>query len=210
MLSIISALNSSRLPITRHRTLFFMDFLTQSFKYVRRMVISVETSSVERFQFSVENAYTVKYFTPKSSTTVSISSTTLLPTLCPYVRGMCLCFAHLPFPSKITATCCGIFNPNASFNVSISASFLHFPAAIFIFADNKSLKLHSTDSFLTPSSSIKMEIAALRNPIHSSMTGTIHVFTLVRQPSLYYTVRISFVFSSIALSIISTYLSVSF
>ena len=68
MLSIMSALNSSFLPMTRHLTLFFIDFLTQSFKYFLNIFIRVLTSSVDLFQFSVENAYTVKYFTPNKET----------------------------------------------------------------------------------------------------------------------------------------------
>ena len=59
---------------------------------------------LERFQFSVEKAYTVKYCMPRSSATYNISSTTLLPCICPYVLGICFFLAQRPLPSSMTAT----------------------------------------------------------------------------------------------------------
>ena len=40
-----------------------------------------------RFQFSVENAYTVRYLIPRSCASSIICSTTFLPCLCPIFLG---------------------------------------------------------------------------------------------------------------------------
>lgn len=65
------------------------------------------TSSGDRAQFSVENAYAEMYFTPISIPPLMTSSNEASPALCPSVRGSPRCLAHRPFPSITIATCRG-------------------------------------------------------------------------------------------------------
>ena len=60
ILCFMSSSNGVISPITRTHILFFVLLLIQSFKYCLRSFISALTSSCGRFQFSVENAYTVR------------------------------------------------------------------------------------------------------------------------------------------------------
>ena len=52
----------------------------------------------------IEKTYTVRYLIPISSASSHICSRTLLPCICPKLRGISLCLAHLPLPSMIMAT----------------------------------------------------------------------------------------------------------
>ena len=73
------------------------------------------TSSCGLDQFSVENAYTVRYFTPNFHASSQILRTVLLPWEWPTLRGIPRFFAHLPFPSIISAICCGTFSISYSY-----------------------------------------------------------------------------------------------
>jgi len=65
------------------------------------------TSRVGRFQFSSENAYKVSQGIPISRLALTIARTASAPFSCPRSRLIPFFFAHLPFPSMITATCFG-------------------------------------------------------------------------------------------------------
>ena len=62
----------------------------------------------------IEKTYTVRYLIPISSASSHICSRTLLPCICPKLRGISLCLAHLPLPSRIIPTCSGILSPSFS------------------------------------------------------------------------------------------------
>jgi len=69
--------------------------------------IRAPTSCDERFQFSVEKAYTVTYFIPASLLTRRSSFMRSTPYLWPMERESLCILAHLPLPSIIIATCWG-------------------------------------------------------------------------------------------------------
>lgn len=77
-------------------------------KFIRK-----RTSSGERFQFSVEKAYSEMAPTPISIAPCSTSRTRSAPTLCPSVRGSPRSFAQRPFPSITIATWFGISSPGS-------------------------------------------------------------------------------------------------
>src|SRR6478752_3558510 len=80
--------------------------MTSRLKFMRNF-----TSSGERFQFSVENAYSERFLTPISMQPLRTSMTTPSPTLWPSVRGSPRSLAQRPFPSITTATCLGTSSP---------------------------------------------------------------------------------------------------
>ena len=80
--------------------------MTSRLKFIRNF-----TSSGERFQFSVENAYSEMFLTPSSIAPLSTSSTTDSPTLWPSVRGSPRSLAQRPLPSITMATCSGTSSP---------------------------------------------------------------------------------------------------
>ena len=63
------------------------------------------TSRFGRFQFSVENAYTVQYRIPIFRQYRTIFLKLSAPALCPASRGIILALAQRPFPSIIKAIC---------------------------------------------------------------------------------------------------------
>ena len=65
------------------------------------------TSSGERLQFSVENAYAEIARTPISIPPSTTSKSELSPSSCPLVRGSPRSLAHRPLPSMTMATCRG-------------------------------------------------------------------------------------------------------
>ncbi len=65
------------------------------------------TSSGLRFQFSVENAYTLRCFTPIWMAPATTSSSADSPALWPSIRVRPLPFAQRPLPSMTIATCSG-------------------------------------------------------------------------------------------------------
>lgn len=77
-------------------------------KFIRK-----RTSSGERFQFSVENAYREMAPTPASIAPCSTSSTRSAPILCPSVRGNPRSLAQRPFPSMTIATWLGTSSPGS-------------------------------------------------------------------------------------------------
>src|SRR5699024_255303 len=68
------------------------------------------TSGFGLFQFSVENAYKVNVFILYFTAARTIFRTTVIPSLCPAIRGSPLFLAHLPLPSIIIAICSGVFS----------------------------------------------------------------------------------------------------
>src|SRR5258705_5833287 len=70
--------------------------------------IRPETSSVGRFQFSEENANTVRYSTPRSAQLSTVRTSASTPALWPKKRGMKRFLAHRPLPSITMATWRGI------------------------------------------------------------------------------------------------------
>jgi hypothetical protein len=67
------------------------------------------TSSGERVQFSVENAYTLRCLTPAWIAPATTSSSAASPARCPSMRVWPRRFAQRPLPSITIATCPGIF-----------------------------------------------------------------------------------------------------
>src|SRR5262245_10573712 len=65
------------------------------------------TSSGERFQFSVENAYADRYGMPSSIAPSITSNSEASPASWPFVRGRPRDLAHRPLPSMTIATCRG-------------------------------------------------------------------------------------------------------
>ena len=65
------------------------------------------TSSGERFQFSVENAYADRYGMPSSMAPSTVSKSEYSPCSCPLVRGRPRSLAQRPLPSITIATCLG-------------------------------------------------------------------------------------------------------
>src|SRR6185369_5361933 len=60
--------------------------------------------SVGRFQFSEENANTVRYSTPRSAQLSTVRTSASTPALCPKKRGMKRFLAQRPLPSMTMAT----------------------------------------------------------------------------------------------------------
>src|SRR5699024_4816116 len=73
--------------------------------------IKKSTSGFGLFQFSVENAYNVNTLTLYLTAARTILCTTVMPSLCPAIRGRPFLLAHRPLLSMIIATCSGGF-PN--------------------------------------------------------------------------------------------------
>ena len=65
------------------------------------------TSSGDRRQFSVENAYADRCVTPTSMAPATTSSSDASPASCPFVRGRPRALAQRPLPSMTIATCFG-------------------------------------------------------------------------------------------------------
>ncbi len=72
--------------------------------------IRKRTSSVLRFQFSVENAYTLRCLMPSSMAPHVMSIRTASPILWPSVRPSPRWVAHRPLPSITTATWLGTWS----------------------------------------------------------------------------------------------------
>ena len=112
-----------RSPMVRMRTLFFMK--SSSSIAVKMSDMSAATSCGGRFQFSVENVYSVRYLMPKFEATVVISRTVSTPCWCPMLRFSPRALAHRPFPSMMIATCCGNLRPVVSppFSAAVETQF---------------------------------------------------------------------------------------
>src|SRR5512139_1532307 len=67
-------------------------------------LISPDTSSVGRFQFSEENAKTVRYSMPRSAQACTVRTSASTPCLWPKKRGMKRFLAQRPLPSITMAT----------------------------------------------------------------------------------------------------------
>jgi hypothetical protein len=63
----------------------------------RTRPMSPETSSLGRFQFSDENANTVRYSMPRSAHALTVRTSESTPCLWPKKRGMCRFLAQRPF-----------------------------------------------------------------------------------------------------------------
>ena len=96
-----------RSPSTATFTLFSLSSLSSLATYLTSSPKMPPTSSCERFQFSVEKAYTVRYLIPSTSALFIISFIASIPALCPASLLTLFFCAHRPFPSIITATCRG-------------------------------------------------------------------------------------------------------
>src|SRR5699024_11107421 len=72
--------------------------------------IKKSTSAVCLFLLSVENAYNVNTLTLYLTAARTILCTTVMPSLCPAIRGRPFLLAHRPLPSMIIATCFGGFS----------------------------------------------------------------------------------------------------
>src|SRR5450755_1081551 len=70
--------------------------------------IRMDTSSAGLRQFSLENANSVRYSTPRSMHARTVARTASTPLRCPATRGSRRCFAQRPLPSMMIATCRGI------------------------------------------------------------------------------------------------------
>ena len=101
--------NSLRSPIAESLTLLSSKFLISFLMVESKSFIIAETSLLGRDQFSLEKVYSVRWETPISPQTRTISLTEFIPSLCPAALGRFLSFAHLPFPSIIIAICLGKF-----------------------------------------------------------------------------------------------------
>lgn len=91
-------------PTHRMRTPIALRFSRRRRTTSRLNPIRKRTSSVLRFQFSVEKAYTVRCLMPSSMAPHVMSISTASPILCPSVRPRPRCVAQRPFPSITTAT----------------------------------------------------------------------------------------------------------
>src|SRR5262245_51630661 len=70
-----------------------------------------ETSSAGRFQFSDENAKTVKYAMPRCAHARTVRTRASTPDLCPKARGISRWLAQRPLPSITMATWRGSASP---------------------------------------------------------------------------------------------------
>src|ERR1700694_334275 len=70
--------------------------------------IRIDTSSAGLRQFSLENANSVRYSTPRSMHARTVARTASTPLRWPATRGSRRCFAQRPLPSMMMATCRGI------------------------------------------------------------------------------------------------------
>src|SRR5438552_12171659 len=74
----------------------------------RTRPIRPDTSSLGRFQFSDENANTVRYSMPRSAQALTVRTSASTPCLWPNTRGMKRFLAQRPLPSITMATCRGM------------------------------------------------------------------------------------------------------
>ena len=102
-------------PITLIRMFCLSFSFIKASTRILSIAINADTSFLLLFQFSVENAYTVKYFIPILLQNFDISSSACAPALCPSLVVSPLSFAHLLFPSIIIAICFGKFSLSISF-----------------------------------------------------------------------------------------------
>ncbi len=96
-----------REPTQRIRTPISLRFSRRRRTTSRLKPIRKRTSSVLRFQFSVENAYTVRCLMPISMAPQVMSMSTASPILWPSVRPSPRWVAQRPLPSITTATWLG-------------------------------------------------------------------------------------------------------
>ena len=99
-----------REPTQRIRTPMALRFSRRRRTTSRLKPIRKRTSSALRFQFSVENAYTVRCLMPISMAPQVMSMSTASPILCPSVRPRPRWVAHRPLPSITTATWLGTWS----------------------------------------------------------------------------------------------------
>ena len=87
--------------------LFFCRVFTSSCIVLSSRFISPDTSSIGLFQFSVENAYSVRYLTPSSAHPSVVALTAVTPLVCPKSLFLPFDFAQRPLPSMMMAMCWG-------------------------------------------------------------------------------------------------------
>ena len=93
-----------RRPAHRIRTPRASSWSRRRWMTSRLKPMSQRTSSGERFQFSVENAYAERYGIPISMAPSMTSKRANSPLACPSVRLRPRCLAHRPLPSMTMAT----------------------------------------------------------------------------------------------------------
>ena len=94
-------------PAQRTRTPQSLSWSRRRCSTSRLNPIRKRTSSGLRFQFSVENAYTLRCLTPIWMAPATTSSSAASPALWPSMRVRPLPLAQRPLPSMTMATCSG-------------------------------------------------------------------------------------------------------
>src|SRR6478672_2213935 len=97
-----------RSPMKRRRAPRRCSSSTSRSSAPRNSFIRPPTSSVGRFQFSLENANRVIAPTPRSRQNSTQRLTARAPARWPMIRGRWRCCAQRPLPSMMMARCCGI------------------------------------------------------------------------------------------------------
>src|SRR5699024_655757 len=120
------------------------------------------TSGFGRFQFSVENAYSVNTSTLYLTAIRTVFLTTDIPSLCPAIRGNPFFPAHLPLPSIIIAICEGIFSI-----ISLDDSFC------FVFLNGNHIDI------LCPPKGLNSEIQHADNAACTSMLVYEHIYLYI-------------------------------
>src|SRR2546421_11401058 len=96
--------NGERSPTTLKRMSLLCSLPTSCSSARRKSCMSTLTSSAGRRQFSLENAKSVRYSTPRSMHALTTSRTASTPRRCPATRGRKRFFAQRPLPSMMIAT----------------------------------------------------------------------------------------------------------
>src|SRR5512145_1268745 len=97
-----------RSPTMRMRTPSSASFIRYLDTATSTRPIRPETSSALRFQFSLENANTVRYSMPRSAQARTVRTSASTPCLWPKKRGMKRRLAQRPLPSMTIATWRGV------------------------------------------------------------------------------------------------------
>src|SRR5687767_14459607 len=87
-------------------------------------LIRPETSSVGRFQFSDENAKTVRYSMPRSAQASTVRTSASTPCLWPKNRGMQRFLAQRPLPSMTIATWRGTLARESAGSLKVAVVFV--------------------------------------------------------------------------------------
>src|SRR5450759_3608167 len=94
-------------PTTRKTMSLSRSVFSSRLRYSFRSAMSVATSRCGSFQFSVENAKSVRAVSSRRAAVSTVARTESIPARWPSTRGRRRCRAQRPLPSMMTATCRG-------------------------------------------------------------------------------------------------------